>query len=132
LKLKSDPGFAWGKINQQHHGDTSLFSLEGTTAGVQYEASVPKDHWSISLAPSTGTQLRVGTFRTRNTADAAHTGLRVERGAGAQTCADGTGLLTIHDIDATPSGNVVALRATFEYRCGNAKPALRGTVRFYR
>lgn len=132
LGLKAEPNFAWGAIDQQHHGDAGLFALEGTTAGVQFEASVPNDHWSISIVPAAGGALRVGNFRTRNAAGAGYVGLRVVRGAGAQACEGGTGQLNIQGLDTAPDGRVVALRATFEYRCGNAKPALRGTVRYYR
>lgn len=127
FRIKSDRRFAWGTIDQDNHGDGSVFALDGTTAGLNYDVSAPRDHWSVSLAPSTGNQIRVGSFNTRNDADASHWGLRIRRSKG-ESC-DANGLVTVHELKTDGAGQVVGLHATFEYRCGTARPALRGVIR---
>jgi len=132
LAVTSDPGFAWGPIDQRNFGDTSLFSLKGdTTGGLQYQASVTKDLWSIAIQPPSGRTLRVGRYNTRSTADAGHAGFNVLRGHGPQGCS-GTGRLEILGMDTDPAGNVLNLHATFEYRCNGAQAALRGTIHHLR
>lgn len=130
LVLDSDARFALGRVSQRHFGDTSLFSLTGTTAGLDYTASVIKDHWSISLTPPGGQVLEAGkTYTTRNFATGPHAGLLVLRGLGFQGCSESIGTLRILGLRTDPSGNVLGLHADFEYRCDGARPALRGTIR---
>jgi len=131
FSVKSDRGFSWGVINQDNHGDSSVFALDGTTAGIRYDVSALRDHWSIALAPSTGNALRVGSFRTRGAADASNWGLNVRRTSGVAACAgDSNGLVTVHGLNADGTGRVLGLHATFEYRCGTDRPALRGVIRY--
>jgi hypothetical protein len=129
LALESDRRFAWGRISQRHFGDTSLFTLTGTTAGVDYTASVIKDHWAITIAPPEGQLLEAGkTYTTRNFATGPHAGLVVLRGLGFQGCSDATGSLRVRGLNTDASGNVVGLHADFEYRCAGSTAALHGTI----
>lgn len=133
LALDSDPGFAWGSIAQKNFGDSSLFSLTGTTAGLDYTASVIKDRWSFAIEPPTGLQLQEGRlYTTRNFADGPHAGLLILRGPQPQSCHDASGSLRIRKMDTDPTGNVLGLHAEFEYRCGGTAPALRGTIRYHK
>lgn len=131
LSLKSGPAFAWGAIAQENHGDTSLFTFDGTSAdGVDYTASVRKDTWRVLIAPPTGKLLRVGRYRTRAAADSGNAGLRILRGLGlSPSCPDPSGLLDIQKMRVNSVGTILGLQATFEYRCGGSKAALRGTIR---
>src|SRR5688572_13192508 len=76
LVLESDARFALGRVSQRHFGDTGLFSLSGTTAGLDYTASVIKDLWSISIVPPEGQVLQEGqSYTTRSFATGPHAGL---------------------------------------------------------
>lgn len=132
LALHSDPGFVLGAISQVNHGDTSIFTMEGTvTDGIDYTASVRKDTWRILIAPPTGRPLRVGRYVTQAFAGTARAGLHVSRGIGPPTrCPDPSGRLDIQELRTTPAGTIEGLRATFEYRCGGTRPALRGSIRY--
>lgn len=131
--VKSDPGFAWGAIDQTSYGDTNLFTLDGTaTDGVYYVASGQKETWRLLITPLTGQQLQARRYKTRGAADTSHAGLIIRRGLGGQPvdCANPSGLLDIHTIRYSIFGVVLNLRADFVYRCGGTKPALRGTIRY--
>ena len=130
LTLNSDAGFAWGAISSDHDGDTGLFQLEGTTDGLQYTASVPRDRWVVAIQPPSGQQLHPGTYVTRNSADAIRAGLSIRRGLDPQHCISNGGKLHILEMDVAPTGEVLNLRATFEYRCEGRSAALRGTIRY--
>ena len=133
LTLKSGAGFALGAIAQENHGDSGIFALEGTVSdGIHYSASVRKDTWRILIDPPTGRQLQVGRYTTRAFAGASHAGLLIVRGVGQPwRCADAEeGVLDIQAIRVNPAGTILGLRASFEYRCGGTRPALRGRIRF--
>ena len=133
LVLESDARFALGRVSQRHFGDTGLFSLTGTTTGLDYTASVIKDHWSISLAPPQGQVLEAGkTYTTRNFADGPHAGLLVLRGLGFQGCSESIGTLRIRGLNTDAAGNILGLHADFEYRCDGSRAALRGTIRHFK
>lgn len=130
LELESDPGFFWPALAQKHNGDTGLFALNGTTAGIDYTASVVKDLWSVAIEPPAGMQLKVGRrYNTRNFAGNGHAGLVVLRGVRPQGCGDATGSVLIRKLETTPAGAVTAIHADFEYRCPGSNAALRGTIR---
>lgn len=131
LSLKSDRGFGWGAIAQDNHGDTSLFTFEGTTAdGVDYGASVRKDTWRVLIDPPTGKLLRIGRYRTRAAADSGHAGLLILRGLGlSPSCPTPTGVIDIQKLRVNSVGTILGLQASFEYRCGGSRAALRGTIR---
>ena len=133
LTVNSPPAFAWGRIAQENHGDTSLFTLTGTTAGIDYTASVIKDLWSIAITPPTGMHLEAGrTYTTRNFADGRGAGLLILRGAEVrQHCPDATGLLQVRAIETAPGGEVTGLHADFHYKCALKGPPLRGTIRYH-
>lgn len=131
--VKSDPGFAWGAIDQISYGDTTLFTLDGTaTEGMYYIASGQKETWKLLITPRTGQQLQARRYKTRGAADTAHAGLFIWRGLGARPmdCADPSGVLDIHTIRYSIFGVVLNLQADFVYRCGGTRPALRGTIRY--
>lgn len=129
--LRSDPGFGWGSISQQNHGDSGIFTLDGTTAGLNYGASVRKDTWRVLINPPTGRALRTGRYRTKATADSGNAGLLLLRGLGpSPSCDNARGLLDIQKLGVNPAGEIVSLQATFEYRCGGSRPALHGTIRY--
>ena len=132
LALKSDRGFEWGQIEQKSHGDTTLFTLDGTaTDGIAYTASGQKEIWRVMISPRTGRQLQTGRFKTRGFADTAHTGLMIRRGQGYPfSCDNPSGVLDIRAIRYSSVGVVLNVQADFEYRCGGNKPALRGTIRY--
>lgn len=132
LTLKSDPGFAWGAVAQENHGDTGLFMLQGTAAdGLTYDASVQKDIWRLLIDPPIGRRLQAGRYPTRGVADAGHVGLLVLRGFHQNAnCPDPKGRLDVQKIRTNAAGMIVGLRATFEYRCGGTRPALRGLIRY--
>lgn len=132
LALKSDAGFGWGRVAQENHGDTSLFLLEGTiTDGLDYSASVRKDTWRVLIDPPTGKALRIGRYRTRAMADTGNAGLLILRGLGrSPDCPDASGQLDIQKMRVNSLGAILSLQATFEYRCGGTRPALRGTLRY--
>ena len=132
LALKSDRGFEWGQIDQRSHGDTTLFTLDGTaTDGIAYTASGQKETWQVMISPRTGRQLQTGRFKTRGVADTAHTGLMIRRGQGQPVpCVNPSGVLDIRAVRYNSVGVVLNLQADFEYRCGGTKPALRGTIRY--
>ncbi|MEP6634789.1 MAG: hypothetical protein ABJA62_11335 [Luteimonas sp.] len=129
LRLDSDPGFALGDVAQRYDGDSSFFSLAGTTAGVEYTASVPRDRWTVKIVPPLGEALHPGVYNTLDLHGAKRAGLTVQRGLMPLQCRSTGGKLTILDMDVAPSGEVLNLYATFEYRCGGV-PALRGTIRY--
>lgn len=130
--IESDRRFAWGRISQRNFGDSSLFSLTGTTAGIDYTASVIKDHWSIAIAPPEGQLLQPGaTYTTRNFATGPHAGLVLLRGLGFQGCPDATGTMRVRGLRTDSAGNVTGLHADFEYRCAGSNAALRGTIRHH-
>lgn len=140
LGLKSDPGFFDGPIVQASHGDTSLFSLEGNLVeGIDYTASVSRDLWQITIQPPIGQPLAVRRYPARATAQPGRAGLTISRGPytseqsdrWAMSCRDARGSLTIEKLRTNAEGAIVGLRARFEYRCGGAAPALRGTIRFH-
>lgn len=132
LSLKSEPGFVLGAVSQDNHGDTSVFTLDGTvTDGIDYVASVRKDTWRILIAPPPGRTLQVGRYSTRGFADAGHAGLLVLRGIDQPSrCPDASGQLDIQKLRVNPVGTILGLQATFHYRCGGTRPALRGTIRY--
>ncbi|QDW66557.1 hypothetical protein [Luteimonas granuli] len=133
LTVDSPAAFAWGRIAQENHGDTSLFTLTGTTAGIDYTASVIKDLWSIAITPPPGMLLEAGrTYTTRNFADGRSAGLLILRGADvSQSCADASGLLKVRAIETATSGEVTGLHADFHYKCTLNGPPLRGTIRYH-
>lgn len=131
--VKSDPGFAWGAIDQISYGDTNLFTLDGTaTEGMDYTASGQKETWRLLITPRTGQQLQARRYKTRGAADTSHAGLIIRRGLGGQpmACANPSGVLDIRTIRYSVFGVVLNLQADFVYRCGGTKPALRGTIRY--
>ncbi len=132
LVLNSDPGFVWGAIAQENHGDTSLFTLEGTKAdGLEYIASVRKDIWRVLIVPPTGQQLNVGSYSTRAGADPRRAGLLILRGLDQPArCSEASGRLDIQKMRMNSLGVIQSLQATFTYRCEGARPALHGTIRF--
>lgn len=132
LTLASDPNFAWGGISQRYDGDTSFFALEGTTSGLHYIASVPHDRWVVAIEPPIGQTLRPGVYQTRNFADGLRVGLSIQRGFGPQRCISSGGRLEILEMEVGPAGEVLSLRATFDYRCEARVAALRGTIRYLR
>ncbi len=130
--VESDRRFALGQTSQKNFGDSSLFSLNGTTAGIDYTASVIKDHWAITIAPPEGQLLQAGkTYTTRNFATGPNAGLVVLRGLGFRGCSDATGTLRVRGLNTDSAGNVVGLHADFEYRCPGSNAALRGTIRHH-
>ncbi|MFD0737830.1 hypothetical protein ACFQZQ_00805 [Lysobacter koreensis] len=133
LLLNASPAFAWGAIAQANHGDTSVFTLDGTVAdGFEYQASVLKDTWRISVAPPTGQPLKAKTYQTSDAADPDHASLRIRRGLGAMApaCANPSGKLEIQSMKVNGAGAIQNLRATFVYRCSGSAAALRGTIRY--
>lgn len=133
LALRSDAGFAWGPIAQRNHGDTGLFTLDGTTSdGIDYTASVRKDLWRMLIVPPNGRSLATGRYPTRTEPGAAHAGFMIRRGLDQpMDCENGRGVLDIRKLRTDPGGSIIGLHANFEYRCGGTRPALRGTIRFH-
>lgn len=132
LALHSDPGFVWGAIAQESHGDTGLFTLEGTVIdGLDYTASVRKDIWRVLIVPPTGRPLRIGSYSTKAAAENHRAGLLVLRGFDQPArCPEASGRLDIQKMRANAVGVIQSLQASFTYRCGGARPALHGTIRF--
>ena len=84
----------------------------------------------MAIDPPNGQQLKVGRrYNTRNFAGNGQAGLVVLRGVRPQGCGDATGSVLIRKMDTTPSGEVTAIHADFEYRCPGSNAALRGTIR---
>lgn len=133
LKLSSAKNSPWGLLQQEHHGDSSLFALSGDATGFAYEASVIKDLWSVFVAPPEGRALAVGRYSTRAEAGGPHLAMSVVRGLEEPMyCPDSEGMLEITDLDFDPSGNIAAMRAKFHFRCTPGGAVLKGDIRFHR
>lgn len=133
LTMNSPKSFAWGRIAQENHGDTSLFTLTGTTAGIDYTASVIKDFWSMAIQPPEGMRLEAGrSYSTRNFPNRRNAGLLILRGVDpGPGCPDATGLLHVRAMETGPGGEVLGLHADFHYKCALKSPPLRGTIRYH-
>ncbi|MFC0677420.1 hypothetical protein ACFFGH_06075 [Lysobacter korlensis] len=133
LRIKAPETSPWGALRQHHHGDTSLFSLNGDASGMYYEASVIKDFWNVVVFPPTGQTLRPGRYVTRGEATSRFAGLNVIRGLEDPVyCPNSTGVLDIVDVALDAAGKASGLHARFEYRCDPRSAPMRGEVRFKR
>lgn len=129
--LTSGADSGWGRQNQRHHGDTSLFSMEGSTAdGIVYEASGLKHKWSVLITPPHGRLLATGRYLTKSAPGSRHAGLKVLLGDHETVeCPDPSGALRIQKVVADQHGTIQRLRASFEYRCAGRESVLRGVIR---
>lgn len=129
--LQSGARSAWGRREQHHHGNSSLFSMEGSTAsGMAYEVSGLKHKWQVLITPPAGRLLATGRYATKAVADVRHAGLQVQLGDHETVeCANPSGSIDIQKLVADERGAVKRLRAQFQYRCAGRQPPLRGTIR---
>jgi opacity protein-like surface antigen len=132
-RFVSDAGdYVGGGITKSYTGATTVFTLNGTTAGLTFGVSGQRDDWTVQLAPVAGEQLKVGTYDDAQVAafrEPGHPGLDVY--GDGRGCNRITGSFRITQLVANASGTVTALAATFEQHCEGGAPALKGTVHYY-
>lgn len=129
FQVAAGRNFPWGAISQDNYGDSSFFALSGDLTGLVYEASVPRDHWRIRIAPPTGRVLAPGRYATSDQADSSHAQMIVYRDLQYSPRCASTGELKIEDLRLNDAGQVDGLRATFLMRCNGYPAPLRGTIR---
>jgi hypothetical protein len=126
----SDPGDYIGQgVTKSYEGATSLFFLSGTDTNLNYAVSGQRDSWNVTIAPPTGQQLRVHSYKTQRFVDKTHAGLDVS--GDGRGCNTSVGTLNIDAITFDAAGNVTGLSATFDQQCEGGTPALHGTIHYY-
>ena len=129
--FRSEAGdYVGGGAAKVYYGDTSIFTLSGNAASLQYTVSGQRDNWTALISAPAGQQLQPGTYNTARFADSTHA--RLDIFGNGRGCNGTTGTLRIISIAKDTGGNVIGLYATFEQHCEGATPALRGTIRYYR
>jgi hypothetical protein len=107
--------------------------IEASNAGVGFNAvsldAEAGDSWRIEFEAPRGALLEPGRYpNTGDHADESHPGLQI--GGAGRGCGNSRGSFVVHEVEYGPplSGTVHSLRATFEYHCEGAAPAMRGEV----
>lgn len=131
LRMESRTRSPWGRFDQRHHGDSSLFSMDGSArAGIVYAVSGLKHKWRISLAPPSGRLLAPGRYATKAVPGPRHAGLQVQLGDhDGVDCVDPSGIIDIQKLVTDGRGAVTRLRAQFHYRCTGRQGTLQGMIR---
>ena len=106
---------------------TASWSSSGNQVTIRVEDGV--DWWSINFSAPQGQPLAVGTYNdAQEYPFTPFNGLSVY-GSG-RSCGDVVGRFVILDLALASNGTVQRFAADFEQHCGNAVPALFGTVRY--
>jgi hypothetical protein len=123
----SDPGdYIGGGVTKDYDNSTSIFTLSGNAAAVQYGVSGERDNWTALIAAPLGQTLQPGSYPVARFADATHAGLDIF--GDGRGCNQTTGTLTIDSIGLNGQGGAIRLGATFEQHCEGGAPALHGTI----
>jgi hypothetical protein len=129
LGLRSDPGdYVGGGVDRSYFGDTSLFTLSGTSSSLRYGASGRQDNWTAFMGAPTGQVFKIGRYPIAVYADSDHAGLKFY--GNGRSCQETSGFLDIRNIQFDGNGDILGLYATFVQHCEGAKPALRGVIHF--
>ena len=126
----SDPGDPIGRGEfGRLFAPVQTFRITGDASLVHVDIT-GSERWSLEFSAIRGSRLQVGVYEQAmrsSSRDASHPGLEVGgRGTGCNTVG---GRFEVHDI-APGSGVPNRFDITFEHRCENFFPPLRGEVRF--
>jgi len=105
------------------------FRITGDASLVHVEIS-GSEFWLLEFSAIKGSRLQVGAYEQAMRSafrDSSHPGLEVDgRGTGCNTVG---GRFDVHDFAVGPTGVPSRFDITFEQRCNNFYPPLRGEVR---